>query len=79
MSAEASNQRLERTEQPNPAAARRIRERFGWSRQQMAAELGVAESSIVRWERGTAAPAGGRLRDWVRLLDRMTAELDVSG
>lgn len=79
MSADASSQRLERTEQPDPAEARRVREQFGWTRQQMANELGVHESSVVRWERGVVRPAGGRLRDWVRLLDRMTAELDVSG
>ncbi len=71
-----TDQRLQRIELPDPATARSVREDFGWSRRQMAAELGVSESSIVRWERGTATPTPGRLREWVALLDRMTVEID---
>ncbi len=59
---------------PDPATARRIREAAGWSRQRMAAELGVHANSIVRWEAGGSGPEGVRLTGWIRLLDRLSEE-----
>ncbi len=60
---------------PDSVAARRIRERAGWSRQQMADELGVHANSIVRWEAGGSGPEGVRLAGWIRLLDRLSTEI----
>lgn len=60
---------------PDPTHARAIREQFGWSRSRMAQELGVHETSIVRWESGGGGPAGRRLDEWASLLDRMAGEL----
>ena len=57
------------------AAARDLRERFGWSRQRMAQELRVHENTIVRWESGAGKPTGRRLDDWVDLLDRISRQL----
>jgi len=57
------------------AAARQLREDFGWSRQRMAQELRVHENSIVRWETGLGKPTGRRLDDWVDLLDRISKQI----
>lgn len=70
-----ANAPVTRTARPDPATARQIRERFGWSRQRMAEELRVHETSVIRWEQGAGGPSGYRLEDWVALLDRMTREL----
>lgn len=69
------NAPLARAGRPDPAEARQIREQFGWSRQRMAEELRVHETSVIRWEQGGGGPAGHRLEDWAALLDRMAGEL----
>lgn len=59
---------------PTPERARAIREAAGWSRRRMAIELGIAESSIVRWEDGLHVPSGRHLLAYMRLLDRLNRE-----
>jgi DNA-binding transcriptional regulator YiaG len=60
---------------PRPDAARAIREGAGVSQARLAAELGVHELTILRWEAGTRTPHGelrlayGRL---LRELDEVT-------
>jgi DNA-binding transcriptional regulator YiaG len=57
---------------PRPSAAREIREAAGVSQRRLAAELGVAELTVARWEGGTRKPRGEMRRAYARLL----AELD---
>jgi len=45
-----------------------IRDRLGWSQQQLASELGVARATVNRWEVGRTKPsplAAKRLKEWL--------------
>jgi DNA-binding transcriptional regulator YiaG len=57
---------------PSPAAARQIRESAAVSQRKLAAELGVSEASVHRWEAGTHAPRGPARIAYAQLL----ADLD---
>ncbi len=53
-----------------PAAQRReIREAAGASLRDVARELGVSATSVIRWERG--ASPGPRTTDYARLLEQL--------
>jgi len=53
---------------PGPAAARQIREAAGVSQARLAAELGVHELTVYRWEAGARTPRGELRRSYSRLL-----------
>jgi DNA-binding transcriptional regulator YiaG len=57
---------------PSPGVARQIREAAGVSQARLAAELGVHELTVHRWETGTRTPHGGLRLAYARLL----ADLD---
>lgn len=57
---------------PAPDVARQIREGAGVSQARLAAELGVHELTVYRWEAGSRTPHGELRRAYGRLL----AELD---
>jgi transcriptional regulator with XRE-family HTH domain len=57
---------------PSPGVAREIREAAGVSQARLAAELGVHELTVHRWERGARTPRGELRRSYARLL----ADLD---
>ena len=57
---------------PSPDMRRQIREAAGVSQARLAAELGVHEITVGRWEAGLHAPQGDVRRSYARLL----AELD---
>ena len=57
---------------PAPGVARQIREAAGVSRARLAAEIGVHEITVQRWETGLHAPHGDVRRVYARLL----ADLD---
>jgi DNA-binding transcriptional regulator YiaG len=59
---------------PAPDACREIRRSAGVSQARLAAELGVAELTVSRWEHGTRKPRGEMRRAYARLL----AELDAA-
>ncbi len=40
---------------------RQLREERGWSQLDLAVRLGVSQSNITRWERGTVAPQRGNV------------------
>ncbi len=64
---------------PAPDVARQIREAAGVSQARLAAELGVHELTVYRWEAGARAPHGGLRRAYARLLadlDRVTRGSD---
>lgn len=64
---------------PDPAERRAIRERLGLSRAVLAADIGVAQETILHWESGTATPRRSNLRAYVELLGRLQAEIDARG
>ncbi len=53
---------------PGPDVARQIREAANVSQARLAAELGVHELTVHRWETGTRTPQGRLRRDYARLL-----------
>lgn len=53
---------------PAPTVARAIREAAGVSQARLAAELGVHELTVHRWEAGTRTPHGGLRLSYTRLL-----------
>lgn len=56
---------LEGADSPVAAEVRELRARLGWSRTQVAAELGVGHNAVIRWETGRTLPKPehlGRLR-----------------
>ncbi len=53
---------------PAPGAARQIREAAGVSQARLAAELGVHELTVARWEAGTRTPHGDLRLAYGRLL-----------
>jgi DNA-binding transcriptional regulator YiaG len=59
---------------PRPGTCREIRQAAGVSQARLAAELGVAELTVARWEGGTRKPRGEMRRAYARLL----ADLDAA-
>jgi DNA-binding transcriptional regulator YiaG len=57
---------------PRPDVARQIREAADVSQARLAAELGVHELTVYRWESGSRTPHGELRRSYARLL----ADLD---
>ncbi|MGH3191734.1 MAG: helix-turn-helix domain-containing protein [Streptosporangiaceae bacterium] len=53
---------------PGPRIAREIREAAGVSQARLAAELGVHELTVHRWEAGARTPRGALRRSYARLL-----------
>ena len=53
---------------PAPAVARQIREAAGVSQARLAAELGVRELTVHRWETGIRTPQRGLRLSYARLL-----------
>jgi DNA-binding XRE family transcriptional regulator len=53
---------------PGPREARDVRRRAGVSQERLAAELGVCESTVYRWEAGERVPRGELRRSYARLL-----------
>jgi len=67
---------------PSPDVARQIREAANVSQARLAAELGVHELTVHRWEAGTRTPRGELRRSYARLLaglDRVSREVGGSG
>jgi DNA-binding transcriptional regulator YiaG len=63
-----------RARQLPPAPVRRaIRRGAGVSQIRMAAELGVARSTIIRWESGEHVPRGDARERYARLLAELQA------
>jgi transcriptional regulator with XRE-family HTH domain len=56
---------------PNRHVARRIREASGWTRQAVAAALGVHPQTIVQWELGTSVPSGRHMWPYAELLAQL--------
>ncbi len=63
---------------PQPALAREIRVRAHVSMEQLAQEVGVSWSTVVRWETGKAVPRGDRLIRYVKALEDIQRELGVA-
>ncbi|MDL2279967.1 helix-turn-helix transcriptional regulator [Desulfovibrio sp. OttesenSCG-928-G11] len=55
-------------------AAARLRRLKGWSQAQMAAEFGVSQPTIGRWERGEMEPGGPAKKLLERLLSEAGAD-----
>jgi transcriptional regulator with XRE-family HTH domain len=68
VTAELLQEVRERHAMPGPAAARKIREKAGVSRRQLAEALAVDGVTIWRWESGHRTPRGDRRRAYARLL-----------
>ena len=49
---------------------RELRERLGWTKEQMAAQVGVVPITIRRWETGKSRPSQLALRELKRLVRR---------
>jgi transcriptional regulator with XRE-family HTH domain len=67
---------------PRPGMAREIRQAAGVSQARLAAELGVAELTVARWETGTRTPRGDMRRQYGRVLtelDRLTHSAGEGG
>ncbi len=58
-----------------PRLARKLRQEAGLSRQQLADELGVALSTIERWESGTRRPRAATAARYFELLDGLDRAL----
>ncbi|HEY3715127.1 MAG TPA: helix-turn-helix transcriptional regulator [Jatrophihabitantaceae bacterium] len=58
---------------PPPPDRRRIRLDAGASQAEVAAESGVNQSSVHRWELGTTTPRGSHLVAYVDVLLRLSA------
>jgi len=56
---------------PNRYSARRIREASGWTRQAVAAALGVHQQTVVEWELGISVPGRRHMWPYADLLDRL--------
>jgi DNA-binding transcriptional regulator YiaG len=64
---------------PGPQEARRIREDAGVSRARLAAELGAAELTVMRWEQGAHAPRGELRLAYIRLLRELQDAIQEGG
>ena len=56
--------------------ARAVRQQAGLSIRGMARSLGVAHTSLLRWERGEMVPQKERAATWRRLLTKLAEEPD---
>lgn len=56
---------------PPPAVRRTIRRTAGVTLIEVAAELGVSDVTVLRWERGSAEPRRDRAIAYRRLLDAL--------
>lgn len=63
---------------PEPERRRRVRERLGVSQGEVARALGVAPSTISRYESGERTPRRQLLASYVELLDALTNEAPAS-
>lgn len=62
---------------PSPAERTRLRERWGWSKQQLGNALGVARETVWTWEKEPPrTPRGAVGQRYARLLAHFAAELD---
>ncbi|MCM2430981.1 telomere-associated protein Tap [Streptomyces sp. RKAG337] len=65
---------------PDPAERTRLREAWGWSKQQLADEIGVKRETVWAWEKPNApAPRGAKGQAYARLLDGMRRQLAAVG
>lgn len=55
----------------NPEDRRQVRLRHGLSQQQLAASLGVTQTTVQRWEHGTRTPRGPIADTYYRTLDQL--------
>jgi transcriptional regulator with XRE-family HTH domain len=58
-------------ELPDPATCQAIRVAAGWSRRQLADQLGCHEQSVIRWESGTRVVSGRFYAAYSALLARL--------
>jgi DNA-binding transcriptional regulator YiaG len=49
---------------------RGFRERLDWTRTKLAAELGITEQTVKRWEEGRTEPGAGSLNKLVQLAQK---------
>ncbi|MDP8931087.1 MAG: helix-turn-helix domain-containing protein [Actinomycetota bacterium] len=61
----------------DPRLARAIREAAGASQQRIAQHLGVADSTVQRWETGKRRPRGHLLVRYVQLLEQLRREVEL--
>ncbi len=66
-------------ELPTPQACRHLRESMGLSRTQIAAQIGVSESSIVAWEAGARNPKGLQRKAYAEALQEIEDYLSGDG
>jgi transcriptional regulator with XRE-family HTH domain len=59
----------------NVTRARQRREEMGLSLAELGGLVGVAESTLYRWEAGQREPRSDKLREWARVLGIEVAEL----
>lgn len=63
-----------RRDLPEPLVRRLLRERAHLSQAELAEALGVARSTVSRWEAGLRGPRGVKAAAYSDLLDRLAAE-----
>lgn len=61
----------------DPKKIKELRQRFGWSQERLARELGKSFQTINRWERGRARPTPKALQTLMKL-DSLSKELSKS-
>jgi DNA-binding transcriptional regulator YiaG len=59
---------------PEPVMRRLLRERANVTQAELAEALGVARSTVSRWEAGLRGPRGAHADGYSELLDRLAAE-----
>ena len=60
---------------PSPEQRRALRERAGITQADVAKALGVHRITVTRWETGQRVPGNKKIEAYVRLLDRLAAEV----
>ncbi len=60
---------------PGGAVAKAVREAASVSQAAVAAELGVHQVTVARWETGKRRPRGEYLREYLTLLDALQQEV----
>jgi len=60
---------------PNPAARRLIRVGAQLTQEELAAELGVAQATLARWENGERSPRRESRDSYAALLERLHREV----
>lgn len=67
------NRAIAASRYPEPGEGRALRRSAGISQAELAAEIGVDQSSLMRWEAGLYRPRGENLTRYVAALDKLRA------